>query len=330
MKTLPAVSSAVLLSAVLSGLADDAVFQTTVAQWKNDAPGAVVFFYDDGCATAHKNVIPVLLKYHVPGTFYPITKGWDEAAKKQWSASAKHPEVTLGNHTFSHGDVPDTGKLAEEVQKGDAVIREVAGLSKNALLSFAQPGVKVWKVSAEELRAELAKNQEILRHNFIMAKSDDQNGWFIRTAEEGIARVLDVAEKNHSCAAMLCHGVGGDWLSFDADQHEKLIAEAAKRMKENRIWVAPEIAVQKYEAERKASTVSAPEVAGGKASFDLALATGPEYDEPLTLVTTVPPAWTKASVAVGKADAVTVPVKDGKIVYDVPAAAVRVVVAPAP
>lgn len=302
-------------------------FNASIARWSNNAKGAVSLYYDDACPSHQEFVIPVLIRYHIPGTFYVNPKNWtgnNSWLALKWQEAAKHPEVILGNHTWSHSGANNTDELKEEIAKADKAIREMTGLKPTDLLSFAIPGGVPWKISDAELQPILKEFNSILRAKWAgmgNGKNCPQasaGGFF--TYEEVANATLNRAEKDGSWNSVLFHGVGGDWFAFSAADHERLIADCAKRMAEGRVWVASTIDVQKYSTERDSAVISAlhgNENGGGE--FHLDVKTDPaQYDIPLTIVATVPFSWQSAKVIVIGGSEKKVVAKSGRIVFEVP------------
>ena len=302
-------------------------FKVSIARWSNNAKGAVSLYYDDGCPSHQEFVIPVLIRHHIPGTFYVNPNNWtgtNSWLALKWQESAKNPEIVLGNHTWSHSGAKTVDELKEQIANADKAIREMAGLKPTDLVSFAIPGGVPWKISDQELQPVLKEFNSVLRAQWVgmgNGKNSPQasaGGFF--TYEEAANATLNRAEKEGSWKSILFHGVGGDWFAFSAADHERLIADCAKRMAEGRVWVAATIDVQKYIAERDNAVLSA--IHGnddGGGEFHLDVKTDPaQYDVPLTLVATVPFSWQSAKVIVIGGTEKKVVVKSGRIVFDVP------------
>jgi peptidoglycan/xylan/chitin deacetylase (PgdA/CDA1 family) len=331
--------------------ASEAVPAVRIATWKGDAKGAVSLYYDDGTESSFRNVAPALIRLGIPGTFY-ICGGWyggeDDPKLTRWSPLAKeHPGViVLGDHTWAHGGVADAAQFADEISRNGALLRKLSGLPENALVSFALPGAVRWDITREEQAAVLAEHNEALRHDFgpnVGGPSDGNNPTFRMRTFENAVEALDRAERTGGWESLLFHGVGGDWIAYDLDAHNRLLDELARRRDAGRLWIGSAIDVHKYEAERQAAKVRvfsknemsirsdlAPDaLLAFEVSFgDLAA----NYDGPLTFVADVPGDVETVSVNIktigrnadgsrnGEVRAeipFQVAVKDGKAVFDV-------------
>ena len=333
------------LAAALPALAADspaADAPARVAKWKGDAKGAISLYYDDGLDSGFNNAVPELVRRGLPGTFYICCNwfGGDPQNPKlaRWSVAKEHPEtIFLGDHTWNHGGVSNAVQLAEEVELNGAMLRKIAGLPPDALLSFAQPGAVRWDVTNAEQTDVLKKHNEVLRHDFwpnVGGPKDGQNPTFRMKTAALAVEAFDRAEAQGKWESLIFHGVGGDWITFDLEEHVKMLDELEARAKDGRLWVGSAIDVHKYETERNAADLKI--VKADANGFDLLLsgldpakegALPKNYDMPLTIVCKAPAGWTKARLVCRRTATpgprppeTVVPVKDGKIVFDAPRA----------
>lgn len=319
------------MTALAVSVSVSSALDARIAQWHDDAKGAVSFCYDDGIECQLDLVIPTLAANGIPGTFY-LCPGWyegkDDYVARWKDAAAKNPGIVfLGDHSWSHGNVEDFTAMTNEIARASAAIREWAGLPDGALLSFALPGASNWEKQPRlgELDFALALNGNVLRHDFGPNIAGPGNPPFIiDTAQKAIEMVLDRAEREGSWQSMICHGVGGGWLIFSNEEHVKLIEETSKRVAANRIWVGSAIDVHKYETERKAAACKLAENTDGSVTLTMKVDSDPaKYDFPLTVALSVP-ADAKSVTVGGK----TATVENGKALVDLPpvTAAYKVVV----
>ena len=312
---------------------EDAPSPVRIARWKGDAAGAVSLYYDDGTDSAFDFVVPLLLRLHLPGTFY-LCCGWykgpDDPKLARWAICRERPEIVLGNHTWSHCGAQGPEQLAEELRRNAEALRALTGLPPEALVSTGIPGGVPWKVTPEEQAACFAAAGVVLRHPFGPENSGGPAGLHpsvrMNTREDALA-ILDRAERSRGWEALLFHGVGGDWISFPAGAHELLLREAAARQAIGRLWVGSAIDVHKYETERDAARLS--DVAATADGLDFSLEGLPDpavFDVPLSLVCAAPDGWASARIVRSAPDgdaAFRVPVVEGRLVFDVPPAPAR-------
>ena len=304
-----------------------------IARWKGDAAGAVSLYYDDGTDSAFDFVVPLLLRLHLPGTFY-LCCGWykgpDDPKLARWALCRRHPEIVLGNHTWSHCGTTGPEHLAAELHRNAEALRAITGLPPEALVSAGIPGGVPWKVTPDEQAACFAAERLVLRHGFGPENSGGPAGLHpsvrMNTLEDALA-ILDRAERERGWEALLFHGVGGDWIAYPAGAHELLLREAAARQALGRLWVGSAIDAHKYETERDAARLSDIAVSADGIDFSLGGLPDPTvFDVSLTLVCDAPPGWASARVtraADSRETSLRVPVVNGRLVFEVPPAPAR-------
>jgi hypothetical protein len=306
-----------LILAAGAAAADPAPGATTVDKWKDGKTGAFALMFDDGCPTHPRLVIPELRKRSLVGTFYlvPKAKWWNEA---WWKDAAK--DMVFGDHTLTHGGAKDAAQAEEEMAKG----REgIAGFDtpsvRRPLMSFARPGGVDWKVSDAEMTAILDRLGLVLRPGGNFAQIQ------LKDAAAMIA-LADHALKDGSFQWITFHGVGGDWLTMPLPDFTALLdALVAKR---DRLWITDTLSAQLYAAERDAAKVEA-KPGPDAIAVDLTMTLDAKrYDQPLTLETVVPPAWTRCVVKQGDV-ATEVASEGGKIRYDARPGAGAIAISPA-
>ena len=340
MKTM-VLTAAALAAALPSPAFAENVAPVRVATWKGDAKGAISLYYDDGTGSSFNNALPELVRRRLPGTFY-ICGGWfgseDDPNLVRWGTAAKeHPDVVfLGDHTWAHGGVSNALQFAEEISRNGALLRRLAGLPEDEPLSFALPGAVRWDVTREEQAKVLADNHEVLRHPFepnIAGPKDGNNPTFsMRTAADA-AKAFDRAETDGKWESLIFHGVGGDWIAFDLEEHTRMLDDLEARAKAGRLWVGSAIDVHRYAAARDAIRFTHVDAPDGGLDFrvegDPGQQLGTTAPRP-TLVCAVPADWTRARVrselftfgskelADRARKGFEVPVADGRILFDLP------------
>lgn len=346
-----ALLSSALCLAVLASAADESPVR--IAKWKGDAKGAVSLYYDDGLDSGFNNAVPELIRRGLPGTFYICCNwfGGDPANPKlaRWSVAKEHPDtIFLGDHTWAHGGVTNAAQFAEEISLNGAMLRKIAGLPEDEPISFALPGAVRWDVTREEQDKVLAEHHEVLRHDFggnVGGPKDGQNPTFRMKTAALAVEAFDRAEKNGGWESLLFHGVGGDWITFDLEEHGRMLDELEARVKAGRLWCGSAIDVHRYAAARDAIRFTDVEVSEDGLDFrvegDAGQQLGVTAPRP-TLVCSVPADWTRARVrselfTFGSKDLADrarkgfeVPVSDGRLVFDLPLGWVGVSVRPAP
>ena len=188
------------------------------AKWPDGKKAAFYISFDDGCPSQIKNVFPALERYRIPATFY-VCPEWKlfREHEAEWATNSQY--VVLGNHTYTHGKIPDAAAFEKEVAKCNDEIRRV-GADRHwpRTVSFAVPGAEsVKKICAitDEQIADIYR-----RHS--LAERLPWNGFPVtcRTIPEMEAYV-DSVIAGGGIGHIDFHGVGGDWLDpgieyFDA------------------------------------------------------------------------------------------------------------------
>lgn len=313
MSTLRFLSSLAVAATLASTLAA-ADGDTRIATWKDDKAAAFVLMFDDSCVSHVKNVIPELSKRGYTGTFYINQAAGQYAANKSfWEKDVPAAGFELANHTLSHKGGATPADIVKEITGANDAIRAATPTKPwPRLVSWGQPGgikKEAWTITADELKATLKDNLLIPRPDF------GGRGATIafKSGPEYVAH-LDKAIKAGSMECIIYHGVGGDWLAATMPQFMELLDGMDAR--KDKLWVTGHIPAYQYATERDAATVKVGEKSATKISLTLSCTADPKlYDQPLTLVTSVPASWTACTVTQGKHSS-EVTAKAGALMFD--------------
>jgi hypothetical protein len=294
-RILSSITVAVALASTLVAADGD----TRIAKWKDDKAAAFVLMFDDGCVSHVKNVIPELTKRGLTGTFYINPGAGQYAANKQvWEKDVPAAGFELANHTLTHKGGATTADIVTEITACNDVIHAVTpAMHWPRLVSWGQPGgvkKEMWGISKEELASALKDNLLIPRPDF------GGRGATIafKSGPDYVAHV-DKAIKAGTMECIIFHGVGGDWLAATMPQFIELLDGMEAR--KDKLWVTGHIPAYQYATERDAATVKVGEKTAKKISLTLSCTADPAlYDQPLTLITSVPAAWAACTVTQGK------------------------------
>lgn len=232
--------------------------------WPNQKKCAVCLTYDDALLSHIQYALPQLDRYGLKGTFY-LTGSSDVLNQylELWRKAAADGHE-LGNHTITH---PCNGKskgrewVTPEQELDDFSLNRFLGEVKvmNTLLkaidgkdqrSFAYTcGDMV--VDGEDLAPALAPyvlgarttDEAYLAPGNIDVYQLPCFSCNDKTADQMIA-VIEKARQTGSLVVFLFHGVGGDYLTTDAAEHEKLLQYLSQHTDE--LWVAPVVDVVSY------------------------------------------------------------------------------------
>lgn len=289
---------------------------TRVAKWANDATGAFTLMFDDGWPSALDVAMPELKKRGLGATFYIVpAKGEYKAREAQWiKAFADNPEFVAGHHTMHHrGFTTYEGALAEFRDCTDYLLAKMPG-GKPRLISYAQPGVDKWHVDGKWMSDAMAK--EICdSQNLVSRPPFTGHGAVYHLPDRASMRkVAERAVASASYEYVVFHGVEHlapwrTWQDFWAMKQSEFLPffDDVKDMRDrNDLWVADHIAVHKYATERDAASVTRVATTDGTYAYDVVCA-GLDmklYDQPLTLVVTLPKRWKSVKVVQGATEAI--------------------------
>lgn len=313
MSTLRVLSFLAVAAALATSLAA-ADGDTRIARWRDDKAAAFVLMFDDGCVSHVKNVIPELQRRGYTGTFYINQAAGQYAANKSfWEKDVPAAGFELANHTLSHKGGATTADIVKEITGCNDAIRAATPTKPwPRLVSWGQPGgikKEMWPITADELKGVLKDNLLISRPDF------GGRGATIafKSGPEYVAH-LDKAIKAGAMECIIFHGVGGDWLAATMPQFIELLDGMDART--DKLWVTGHIPAHQYATERDAATVKVGEKSATKISLTLSCTADPKlYDQPLTLVTSVPAAWTACTVTQGKTSS-EVTAKAGTLMFN--------------
>ena len=233
-RTLTACAAAMLAAQAFASATGEVESAVSPGRWPGGKKAAFMLSFDDGCHTQVKNVFPLLEKYRIPGTFY-VCPGWDsfKADEEAWANASEY--VILGNHTYTHGKIPDKAALEKEFADCNAAIRRLRPNQKGPI-SFAIPGAesmhKVLEITDEELAEAYRRNDLVERFPW--------HGYPVQCkTEKEMEEYVDVVLASGGVGHMDFHGVGGDWLDPGLDYFTALLEKLDSRRED--IWFTTHI-----------------------------------------------------------------------------------------
>jgi len=287
----------------------DAPGSTVVSKWKDAKVCCFMLEFDDSCPSQIKTVIPELEKRGLVGTFY-IVPNWGQYKGNQtaWTKASASPSVVLANHTFNHGDVTSVEQFNSELKKcNDAINSLFPNVKQPRLISFGQPGGVKWGITDQQINEELPKYNLIARPSFYGPP-------FHQHSAAEVQAVLDTAINKGVMGHVDFHGVGGDANITPVEWFIPLLDKIVDN--KDKVWLTDPISWHKYICERNTATIKVVHNTDQFICLQLTSTVDPAlYDQPLTLTTRVPAAWTAAAVTQGKITKKTV-AKDGQVQYE--------------
>lgn len=312
MKALPLIFAALIIATPHAPAADEPG-TTRIAKWKDDKACAFMLMFDDSITSHVKNVIPELTKRGFTGTFY-INPGAGHylGSKKVWEQDIPAAGFELANHTLTHKGGKTAADIAHEISAcNEAIHNTTPNLPWPRLVSYGQPGgipKENWPVTKEELSVLLKQNHLIDRSDFGARGA----AITLKTGPQMLAHV-DKAVADGSMECIIFHGVGGDWIASPMPVFLELLDGLIER--KDKVWITSHIPAHQYATERDSATLGAINKTG-MLMVSLTCTADPNfYNQPLTLITTVPADWTKCSIVQGKSH-VEATAKNGVVRYD--------------
>lgn len=302
-----------------AALAADAPGTTRIAQWQDDKKAAFLLMFDDGWPSHFQVALPELKKRNMIGTFYICpAKGEYVKFEQRWLKDMQEAGMVLGNHTMTHNGFQSPEDAAWEINACTEYLLKNCPGKNPRLISFGEPGVEDWKVSREEFNALVAKNHLIDRGTF----RDHGANYHLKTTEQMLG-LADKAIANGGYEYIVFHGlerIEPNWGYQDMWAVKQTVLlpfldGLAERRDRGDLWITDHISAYKYQTER--STAKAAVLEATAKSIRLKVtdeADGNLYDEPLTLVTQVPPSWKNCRVE-QSSQKTAISIKDGKVQF---------------
>ncbi len=279
-----------------------------IAQWKDDKKAAFLLMFDDGWPSHWQVALPELLKRQMTATFYIVpAKGEFKKFEKTWREQFLQQGMALGNHTLTHDGLQSLEDAEHEftdcTRYLSELIGEVTKTKEPRLISYAKPGVTDWKITPEQEKELISKNNLIERGDF----RDHGAVYHLKTTEEMLA-LADKAIAKGGVEYLVIHGVERivpDWKYQDfwalkQDIFLPLLDGLAERRDKGDLWITDHISQHKYETERRSAAVKTLKSNAERIVLEMkSNAEAQFYDYPLTLVTQVPATWKTCRVTQG-------------------------------
>lgn len=238
--------------------------------WPSGKKAAVILTYDDGLQSHFRVVMPQLESHNLRGTFFLYGQVIKEDDIPTWRAASQRGHE-LGNHSLFHPCLSQTSKQkieqchALECYSVKDILSEI-GIMNNFL--YAIDGKKEHAYAypcSQSIAGGVDYSQPLLTSGLtkfarggegrVITDANNLNYAMIPTfpahtgitANELIAYVKEAIEKR-GLAIIIFHGVGGDYLAVEADEHKKLIEYLASNRD---IWVGTFSEIMQYVATQK-------------------------------------------------------------------------------
>ena len=251
--------------------------------WPNGARAAIVLTYDDAAPSQLDHAIPALDSTGLKGTFFLSNVRLADVARWKAAAVSGHE---LANHTLNHPCLAGTFEMPPRQQlehhTPESVLQEVA--QQNVLLTaldgrldhgFAVPCGQTLAGGKDYL--EPLRQSKLVTYSRSVEETDGElqrdpasldlmrlpgRGFTSPTAATQMVEFAEQAAQAGGLAVYVFHGVGGDYLSVTADDHNRFVEWLAARRQT--YWVATMRDVVAWIAQQR-SAPAARRVAGDPA-----------------------------------------------------------------
>jgi hypothetical protein len=279
---------------------------TRIAEWKGNKKGAFTLSFDDSMVSQADVAVPAMLERGLVGTWF-INPGKEHYQQRQqvWEQILPSAGHELANHTMHHEGAKDLDEAEFEIGETARIIWSLRPAGANKLLSFQRGGATDWDLTEEEWN--------FLDQKYHLVHRTDSRSMADANASEMISHAQEALEQG-TWVRIHFHGIGGEWLPVEPQDFLQLL-DYMVSMKED-LWIDSYGSVYKYIQERDTTQVSVLEASNQRIRLNLNTDVPLElFDEPLTLITEVPPHWT--SCKVNQAGQTNVyEVKDGFVQYE--------------
>jgi peptidoglycan/xylan/chitin deacetylase (PgdA/CDA1 family) len=294
--------------------------ETRVAKWKGDQAAAFLLMFDDSWPSHFQVAVPALAERGMTATFY-INPGKGEYKKfsDEWEHKVWRLGMVYGNHTFAHASVTNAAQAEQVIAScNEEILRMVPG-NKPRLISYGQPGVKEWRVKAEELQPILDRHHLISRPPF-----NDHGAVYHWQKTAQMLALADKAIAAQGIEYLVIHGVerikpNWSYQDFWALKQEiffGVLDGLKERRDQGKLWITDHITAHKYETERASAKVVVRGATPREIRLTLTCSADPKlYDEPLTLITKVPDDWKTCFINQSGTNA-TLTILQGTVHYD--------------
>jgi hypothetical protein len=279
---------------------------TRIAEWKGDKKGAYTLSFDDSMVSQADVAVPAMVERGLVGTWF-INPGKEHYQQRQqvWEQILPAAGHELANHTMHHEGAKNLDEAEFEIGETARIIWSLRPDGASQLLSFQRGGATDWNLTEEEWN--------FLDQKYHLVHRTDSRSMTDANATEMIRHAQEALEQG-TWVRVHFHGMGGEWLLVEPQDFLQLL-DYLVSVRED-LWIGTYGSVYKYIQERDTALVSVMEASNQLIRIDLNTDVPPElFDEPLTLITEVPPYWTSCTVTqAGYADVYEV--KDGFVQYE--------------
>ncbi|MFL6548485.1 MAG: polysaccharide deacetylase family protein [Povalibacter sp.] len=225
------------------GMTCAACAESTAQLWPHGRKAAIALTYDDSLKSQLDFVVPQLDAAGLKGTFFLMGRQVGDQVERWRAVAASGHE--LGNHTVNHPcaratyDMP--AQYNSEAYSVDVLLTEIGvmndflqALDHKTSHSFATPCDQHIVGGADYLAPmQQAHLASFIRDRHTLPDFISYTGFVGKSGPDMIKWIEDVARKG-GAGVIVFHGVGGDYLSVSADDHQQLVTYL--KAHEQEIW----------------------------------------------------------------------------------------------
>lgn len=225
--------------------------------WPDGQRSAISLSYDDALASQLQHALPALDRHNIKASFYPtLSSPFVQSHMEQWRAAARNGHE-LGNHTLFHP--------CSKLRPGRDWVKPYQDLSKKTVeemllrLRTANAFLHALDGRNERTLTPPCIDSSAADGNYLDAASDMfvaikgyegvPTGFAAIALPDGwtAKQLIEYVEKTSREAQLInivFHGIGGDYMTIEAAEHEKFLRYLAKNRQT--YWTDTYINIMKY------------------------------------------------------------------------------------
>ncbi len=240
-------------------------------QWPAGKKAAIMLTYDDGLQSQLQNVVPALNEHNFKGTFFLMGYYLDAKDLSQWREVSQQGHE-LGNHSIYHPcneaqadtlsshcralNCYTVEEMLNEIKIMNTFLSAIDGKNQH---SYAYPCGQ-YKAGGHDYGtpmisqgictfARMSDSEEVITSpSQLMPNNVPSYTALPGYKAEQLTSYIEKVLANGGAGVILFHGIGGDWISVDVEEHQKMIDFLASHPE---IWVGTFSDVLSYIQQQK-------------------------------------------------------------------------------
>jgi Cellulase (glycosyl hydrolase family 5)/Polysaccharide deacetylase/Divergent InlB B-repeat domain len=281
---------------ISSGYAKISSSAYEIGTWQGFCTAALTYTFDDLCPNQVPIAVPLLDKYGIKATFYPvINQNPDWVALKKLAANGHE----IGSHTMTHTDLKGAASQEDELKNSKAEIEKQIPDSKCITIAYpycnagTESLVSKYYVAARGCSGQIeSKTPSFLNISSIAVGSETQF-----TTAQSLKTKINEAITSKGWCTFLIHGIDND--GGYSPLSSAVLDSALNYVSENKdvLWVSTFNNISRYIKERDAAEVQEKSVQDESITLSLTDALADSiYNYPITIRRVLPAGWNSALV----------------------------------